>query len=46
MIGMIIAEHRLAFRDDAEQRDRQDLEHVLDGEHLAARCARGVESGD
>ena len=32
------AQHVLAFRDDAEQRDRQDLQHVLD--RRASRRAR------
>ena len=40
------AQHLLAFRDDAEQRHREDLEHVLDLEHLAARGAVRVVAGD
>ena len=36
----------LALGDDAEQRDRQDLEHVVDLQHLAARGAGRVVAGE
>src|SRR6187200_3230737 len=40
------AQHFLAFRNDAEQRRREDFENVLDIEHLAAGRALGVVARD
>jgi hypothetical protein len=34
-----------AFRDDAEQRDAENLQDLLDAEHLAALCAILVVPG-
>src|SRR3954447_13743828 len=40
------AQHLFAFRDDAEQRRREDFKNVLDFKHLAARRALGVVARD
>ena len=39
--GIRRAQHRFRFRDDAEQRDRQDFLDVLDRQHLALCDPRG-----
>src|SRR5205814_1045101 len=40
------AQHLFAFRDDAEERYREDFEHIVDREHLAARRAPRIIAGD